>query len=97
MTLAAHPPVHLADLLEFQKEALIQRWARLVSERLQFGASHRAELVDGLPDFLDELSGLFIARQIVLGHGGGIGVRSTHEEGTPFTLRLPRRPSTPSS
>ncbi|MGZ3457130.1 MAG: ATP-binding protein, partial [Archangium sp.] len=35
--------------------------------------------------------GLFITRQIVLGHGGTIDVRSTGEEGSTFTVRLPRR------
>ncbi len=35
--------------------------------------------------------GLFISRQIVLAHGGTIEVRSTREEGTTFTVRLPRR------
>ncbi|WP_158502088.1 PAS domain S-box protein [Vitiosangium sp. GDMCC 1.1324] len=37
--------------------------------------------------------GLFITRQIVLGHGGTLDVRSTVEEGTRFTVRLPRHPS----
>jgi PAS domain S-box-containing protein len=55
MTVAAHPPNHLADLLESRKEELIQRWARQVRERLHVGASTRAELVDSLPAFLDEL------------------------------------------
>jgi signal transduction histidine kinase len=36
--------------------------------------------------------GLFITRQIVQAHGGRIEVRSTREEGTRFTVRLPRRP-----
>jgi signal transduction histidine kinase len=36
--------------------------------------------------------GLFIANQIVLAHGGTIGVRSSVEEGTSFTVRLPRAP-----
>ncbi|PTL85829.1 PAS domain-containing protein [Vitiosangium sp. GDMCC 1.1324] len=39
--------------------------------------------------------GLFITRQIVLGHGGTIHVRSTPEEGTTFTVRLPRHPCEP--
>jgi PAS domain S-box-containing protein len=34
--------------------------------------------------------GLFIAREIARGHGGSIEVRSSEEEGTTFTLRLPR-------
>ncbi len=34
--------------------------------------------------------GLFITRQIALAHGGSIHVRSTLEEGTTFTVRLPR-------
>ncbi|MFY0577897.1 ATP-binding protein [Cystobacter fuscus] len=33
--------------------------------------------------------GLFITRQIVLAHGGDIHVRSTPEEGTTFSVRLP--------
>jgi signal transduction histidine kinase len=39
--------------------------------------------------------GLFIVREIVLGHGGTIEVQSTAETGTVFTLRLPRHPRTP--
>lgn len=34
--------------------------------------------------------GLFIAREIVTGHGGTIAVTSTAEEGTAFTVHLPR-------
>jgi PAS domain S-box-containing protein len=34
--------------------------------------------------------GLFITRQIVLGHGGTLDVRSTRDGGTTFTVRLPR-------
>ena len=39
--------------------------------------------------------GLFIVREIVLGHGGVIEVQSTAEIGTVFILRLPRRPAEP--
>jgi signal transduction histidine kinase len=35
--------------------------------------------------------GLFIARQIILEHGGTIEVRSTAGDGTTFTVRVPRR------
>ncbi|HVI23260.1 MAG TPA: PAS domain-containing sensor histidine kinase, partial [Myxococcales bacterium] len=34
--------------------------------------------------------GLYITQKIVLAHSGSIEVRSTHEEGTCFTVRLPR-------
>jgi PAS domain S-box-containing protein len=34
--------------------------------------------------------GLYIVEQIVRAHGGDLGVRSTREEGTTFTVRLPR-------
>jgi signal transduction histidine kinase len=35
--------------------------------------------------------GLFIAHQITLAHGGTLEARSTREEGTTFTVRMPRR------
>jgi signal transduction histidine kinase len=34
--------------------------------------------------------GLFIARTIVMGHGGVLEVESSEEAGTVFTARLPR-------
>jgi PAS domain S-box-containing protein len=34
--------------------------------------------------------GLYIVHQVVLGHGGTVEVTSTEEEGTSFTVRLPR-------
>jgi signal transduction histidine kinase len=39
--------------------------------------------------------GLYIVEQIVRAHGGEVSVRSTEEEGTRFTVRLPRRPVGP--
>jgi PAS domain S-box-containing protein len=39
--------------------------------------------------------GLYITRQLVLAHGGGIQVTSHAGEGTRFTVRLPRRSTTP--
>ncbi|HYO58023.1 HAMP domain-containing sensor histidine kinase, partial [Archangium sp.] len=36
--------------------------------------------------------GLYITRQIVLGHGGTLEVHSTEADGTTFTVRLPRPP-----
>lgn len=35
--------------------------------------------------------GLYIAFQLVAAHGGSLSVRSSHAEGTTFTIRLPRR------
>jgi signal transduction histidine kinase len=35
--------------------------------------------------------GLFIAREIVTAHGGTIEVGSSSEDGTTFTVRLPRQ------
>ncbi|AKJ01352.1 PAS domain S-box-containing protein [Archangium gephyra] len=40
--------------------------------------------------------GLYIVEQIVRGHGGTLSVRSTQEEGTTFTVRLPRTRGGPS-
>ena len=37
--------------------------------------------------------GLFIVREIVLGHGGPVAVESTTEAGPVFTVRLPRVPA----
>jgi PAS domain S-box-containing protein len=36
--------------------------------------------------------GLYIVQQIAAAHGGGVEARSTREEGTVFTVRLPRVP-----
>lgn len=36
--------------------------------------------------------GLYIVREIVTAHGGSIGVTSTEQDGTTFTVKLPRHP-----
>jgi len=41
--------------------------------------------------------GLYIARAIVSAHGGEIGVRSSSDQGTTFTVRLPKLDSTDSA
>ena len=43
--------------------------------------------------------GLFIVHQLVLAHQGSVAVRSTREDGTLFTVRLPRnsRDTSPSA
>lgn len=41
--------------------------------------------------------GLFIVREIVLGHGGTIEVQSSVEAGTVFSVRLPRTPQPPAA
>lgn len=37
--------------------------------------------------------GLFISREIILAHGGQISVTSNDNDGTTFTVTLPRRPA----
>ena len=38
--------------------------------------------------------GLYITERIVTAHGGNIGVESSDENGTTFTIHLPKRPRT---
>ena len=41
--------------------------------------------------------GLFIARETAIAHGGSVGVTSTDEDGTTFTVRIPRKPTAPAT
>ena len=54
-----------------------------------FGRAERRDYSRGLG------LGLFIVRELVAAHGGGVYVRSSDEQGTLFEVRLPRRPARP--
>lgn len=41
--------------------------------------------------------GLYIVREIATAHGGSVDVTSTEQDGTAFTVKLPRHPPTPRS
>jgi signal transduction histidine kinase len=55
-----------------------------------FEPFHRGAAPDGAAPKRGLGLGLYIAREIVLAHDGDIHVESTEEEGTTFTVRLPR-------
>ena len=57
-----------------------------------FNSLTRAEVPDGEnhPESINLGLGLYITKEIVVGHGGTIGVASTEADGTTFTVRLPR-------
>ena len=64
----------------------------VIFDPFQSGDSHHASHRRGLG------LGLYITERIVVAHGGTIGVRSTAEEGTTFTITLPlQAPPAPSS
>jgi signal transduction histidine kinase len=86
------------DKAEPVRVRLIGGTATLVIEVHNAGviaASVREHLFDpfrrGSQTARDSLGlGLYIVRQIVLGHGGTIDVRSSEPEGTTFRIQLPR-------
>jgi signal transduction histidine kinase len=57
-----------------------------------FDSLTRAEVPDGEnhPESVNLGLGLYITKEIVVGHGGTIGVASSEADGTIFTVRLPR-------
>ncbi|HXU82995.1 MAG TPA: MEDS domain-containing protein [Polyangia bacterium] len=58
----------------------------VIFEPFRSGAERKGERSSGIG------LGLFISEQIVLAHAGVIGVTSSPQEGTRFTVRLPRDP-----
>jgi len=57
-----------------------------------FQEGHRAGGRTAATDRRHQGLGLYIVERIVASHGGSVSVRSSPEEGTTFTIRLPRRP-----
>ena len=57
-----------------------------------FDSLTRAEVPDGEhhPESVNLGLGLYITKEIVVGHGGAIGVTSSEADGTIFTVRLSR-------
>jgi signal transduction histidine kinase len=59
-----------------------------IFQPLERGAQHAARIASREPTGLG--LGLYICREIVLSHGGTLTLESTQEEGTTFTVSLPR-------
>ena len=57
-----------------------------------FREGHRAGGRSAADDRRHQGLGLYIVERIVASHGGNVSVRSSAEEGTTFTIRLPRKP-----
>lgn len=81
-------------------ELAVQNWGPVISTtQLQkiFAPMHRIE--DGRPVAPSSNLGLglYITERIVAAHGGNIGVESSDENGTTFTIHLPKRRRTETS
>lgn len=57
-----------------------------------FQEGHRVGVPTSTPDRRHQGLGLYIVERIVASHGGSVSVRSSAEEGTTFTIHLPRKP-----
>ncbi|HET9684755.1 MAG TPA: sensor histidine kinase [Gemmatimonadaceae bacterium] len=57
-----------------------------------FQEGHRVGVPTSTPDRRHQGLGLYIVERIVASHGGNVSVRSSAEEGTTFTIHLPRKP-----
>jgi signal transduction histidine kinase len=60
-----------------------------IFQPLERGPQHAARIESREPTGLG--LGLYICREIVLSHGGEMTIESTQEEGTTFSVRLPRQ------
>jgi signal transduction histidine kinase len=57
-----------------------------------FQEGHRAGARTAATDRRHQGLGLYIVERIVASHGGDVSVHSSAEDGTTFTIRLPRKP-----
>jgi signal transduction histidine kinase len=57
-----------------------------------FQEGHRVGVPTSTPDRRHQGLGLYIVERIVASHGGNVSVRSSAQEGTTFTIHLPRKP-----
>jgi signal transduction histidine kinase len=57
-----------------------------------FEEGHRVGARTAATDRRHQGLGLYIVERIVASHGGTVSVRSSADEGTTFTIRLPRKP-----
>src|SRR5690349_24902425 len=61
----------VARLLEARKDELIDRWVRAVERTIAGGGLTRAELVDHMPGFVDELASVLRSVEEAPGAAGG--------------------------
>jgi signal transduction histidine kinase len=97
---AAERPISLQTLGERDELVIIvHNFGKAIPASEIFGIfSPFKRLKAGAPAERDSSNlglGLFIADRIVQAHGGAIDVRSSAEDGTFFTIRLPRDPKAP--
>ncbi|MEO7150710.1 MAG: sensor histidine kinase [Burkholderiaceae bacterium] len=99
---AANAPVELGvEAQEDEIVVVVRNWGvPIPADKMQVIFNPLVQLVSAESAPHDRPStsmglGLFIVREIVSAHGGSIAVASSAEEGTAFTLRIPRAPALP--
>lgn len=68
----------LSALITLHKGSIIDRWSRKVAERLGLAPSQRPQLVNALPDFLDELAECLGRPPEAWAHGEGAAAHGRH-------------------